>query len=401
MRIIALTTLALGPAAAAPPVVADRYTAALELLDAGHLADALPHLQAVLAANPGHAGALLDLALARCGLGQTARGLALLDQLEADFSPPPALHQLIRRFRDTLCQPAPPPSRRIIWSVAAGHSSNINQASSATTVRLGSGTATLDLQLDPQYRPRSGALYGADLDIRQGIPGHSALEGSLYLSALSYPGNERYNTLLLRGTLGHRQPLGGGLLESRLIASHLTLGGQTYQLGLGLQGEWQSQHLAGSQLGLRIDHFHYPQDHRYDARWTEAWLGKTWQAATALRLQGRLGWLIDQAVAKRPGGDRSGPVLQLGLEAEPFAGQHIEWLMRAAVQPDASPYNPQLFGPLHRKAHSTQQVIAWQQALDQGSALRLEWRQQRLEDKPSLFSYKSQTIFIYWLNSIN
>ena len=78
-------------------LVQDLYRDALRSIAEGRRDDATDALERVIAQEPLHAGAWLDLALVRCDLGNMAEAERLFQAIEQRFAPPPEIRELIAR----------------------------------------------------------------------------------------------------------------------------------------------------------------------------------------------------------------------------------------------------------------------------------------------------------------
>src|SRR6185437_15823876 len=82
-------------AAQDPPSNQDLYLDAMKSIAEGRQDDADDTLTRLIEHEPQHAGAWLDLAIIQCELGRAAEAERLFTIIEARFSPPPGIEEVI------------------------------------------------------------------------------------------------------------------------------------------------------------------------------------------------------------------------------------------------------------------------------------------------------------------
>ncbi len=83
------------------------YQQALSLLSQGESEKAALLLERLLAIDPLHAGAWLDLAIARCEMGDAQETQRILQWIEKNFRPVQAAQAVIQSLRDSACEAMP------------------------------------------------------------------------------------------------------------------------------------------------------------------------------------------------------------------------------------------------------------------------------------------------------
>lgn len=122
------------------------YQEALAAVATGERERALAMLETLVRRQPQHAGALLDLALLYCDLGDAVKSQEMLARIEAEFDPSPVIRNLINLQRGRACKAA---ATGPAWSLGfqVGHDSNVNRGASSNRVVLESGAGPVVAQL--------------------------------------------------------------------------------------------------------------------------------------------------------------------------------------------------------------------------------------------------------------
>ncbi len=291
----------------------DPYQDAMRALSEGRIDDARIALSILVQNEPDSPGAWLDLATLRCSLGDAAEARRLFDDIEAKFSPPPAIVDIIDQQRATGCQGKKTQSQFSL-SFGRGYDSNANQGASNPNFSIGSGSNKVDLVLLPAYRPTSDQYYTLSADYLRDIPILENGFGFLQFQARRYDNLSYLDTSSLSAGMERAWYLGGWIFRGRVAGSATALGGHSYlnqgQVQLQIQpplnlptgwqalivGEWSSMYYAllpsynGNVFEARGVLRHYSEDF-------------AWQASA--------GALFDQQINNRPGGDRKGGFVSL------------------------------------------------------------------------------------------
>jgi tetratricopeptide (TPR) repeat protein len=144
------------------------YALGRAALDAGHPDKATLAFSRVLALEPGHAGASIDMGRAYLALGDNARARSTFERLLA-LDPPPAIRAQLQAFLDIANAPTPPPPTGRSFSqgylgALLGYSSNVNQAPSQSVIFVPGVGSNFELPGQNVKKPDSfaGLLGGID-----------------------------------------------------------------------------------------------------------------------------------------------------------------------------------------------------------------------------------------------
>ncbi len=378
------------------PLEPDLYQEALRSLAEGRKSDANDELQRTIELAPHHAGAWLDLALIQCELGHAADAERLFAAIEARFSPPPGIKEIIAAKRAEGCKGRQPRSQTSIL-LGRGSDSNANQGASSPNFSIGSGASRIDLELSPDYLPQRDNFVFLSSEYRRELTPNGDV-GFVQLRARQNDSLKRFDTDSL--VVGAEQPLRLGAWALRNAASlgALTLGGQLYQRQaqlqtrltppLALPEHWQLS------LAASLSHFAYPTQVGYDSNAAEAsalaaYASVRWQA------QASAGLLSDHRAAAHPGGNRHGwfaGVQGQALLIDRVKGE-LGWTRQTWV--DQFPYS---VGIIEQTRHQDTQLAraALILQLPPNQALQLEWRRIANDENISLFKYASQLLQLSW-----
>jgi len=380
------------------------YQQALHWMAEGRNAEAREALLQLLALQPEHAGAWLDLAVLHCNLGQDQEAEALFARVTELFAPPPALREAIDSLRQQGCQKElPATSTRL--RLGMGTDSNVNQGASNPSFTLGSGANATPLMLAAEYSPRADQFRAGLLEWSLPVAG----DGTLAYAQLQARGHNYYPQYDLGSVvmgMDHPWQWGPWAWRANTALGLTTVGGALYQR----QAQLQLQALAPVAAVL-------PGTWRLPAGWllggAGMWTGaayptlsgfdsQVWELRGLLsyELQGRsvqasAGVALDQGQAQRPGGDRSGAVLGLAARL-PVAGQvSAELGMSVQSWRGQQAYSPGLIDE-RREQLSTLLRAAFVVPVAARQALRLELRHVRNEENLSLFTYQGTQVQLSW-----
>lgn len=372
----------------------DLYLEAMQAISEGRQNDASATLARMIAAGPRHAGEWLDLALLQCALGHADEAEQLFRTIEQRFDPPPGIAEIIAGQRRQGCASW---KRQQQWSLttAYGYDQNVNQGASNGSYTIG-GSDT-PLQLASEYLPKADryglltADYMADLN----------QNGDLAFFQLHARQNQHlshYNTLSVLAGLDHPWRWRRWRLRASASVGALSLGGRLYQnqaqaqlravLPLPLPPSLDLSALAGVSL------INYRTLSNFNSRIGEL---RAILAYHSERHQAQLsaGWLKDEAVASRPGGDRNG--WNASLYGRSALGERFEGEFDVSMQQwrGTSPYSPGLIDQLRRqRTASVRATLSY--ALTPNSALQLEWRRVGNHENISIFQYDNHVLQLSW-----
>ncbi|MCL2020769.1 MAG: tetratricopeptide repeat protein [Betaproteobacteria bacterium] len=375
------------------------YRNALKLLSEGSVEEARRAIEAVIARQPEHAGALLDLAILQCGMGLVDEAEALFARIEERFDPPLAIRDLIQRIRAQGCQRQEQSGgARLRFRLGRGHDSNANQGARDPYFSLLVDDGLIPLMLAPEFRPRSDSFTQLGLEASYTRPAsETLLHGNLH--ARKYDRVSGYD--LATGVVGAERPWRLGEWESRWGGSlgATWLGGRLYQKQVNAYAQvlppWPDLP-AGWRFSVVGDwsRVWYPTLYRFDADLLRAQALLAFQGQDTLFL-GSLGVTRDDGEARRPGGDRRGWTSNLILRQRlgerlfgEFSWSHQSWRGERA-------YLPGLFNE-RRKQRATLWRAAATYAVVPRQSLTLEYRFLDNKENISLFGYRSRQIMLNW-----
>ncbi|MHB1360275.1 MAG: tetratricopeptide repeat protein [Rhodocyclaceae bacterium] len=398
MLCVAGLALAMGSCAAADD--AD-YAQALRLSAAGRLDEASALLERVIAAEPAHAGAWLDLTLLHCELGRGTQARQSLERVMERFDPPPELLDLISQYQAQGClarQPvAAPPT--LLLTLQRGADSNANQGASSPWFTFYGLGVPLQIPLLPDYLPRADSFTEIAADYTQPLAPFSSatrIFGQLQLRAHDRLASYDKSIVMLGADAPWQRGAWRGALKATVSA--LGLGGRLYQRQLRLQGQANPPLTLpdGVRLGLTgaLARMTYPTLAGFDSSQQE--LGALldvqrprWAA------QINLGALADQATATRPGGDRQGWYAGVRARIGLPNGALGEFSASRQNWQGATAYSPGLI-ELRREQTIDMLLGAVSYPLGSHQTLRLEWRATRNHENIAVFGFDSQTWTLGW-----
>jgi outer membrane protein len=371
------------------------YAIGRAALDSGRPDKATLAFTRVLAADPAHAGASIDMGRAYLALGNREQARAVFDGLLA-LDPPPALRDRLLAY---LAQASDPVERRTFISgfiaASAGHDSNVNAAAAQARVFVPLFGADVDLAGRNVGRADSYAGLRAGVDITHQLDRRYALIGGIDVAQR----NNTHETLFDLGAAAGR--IGVARLWDRFFARAQLLSARSYvdsranrvvnALALdvsefpGADTQWSGFAQAG-----RFRHL--PVEQRvFDADFVSAGVGARRPLASGTVLFGNLsaGWEND--VGGNPGGDRRLWGLLVGVE-QPLAGA-LSLEANAGIQDAAySLVDPAFLVVRHDRR--TDLELAMQYRFNADLSLRFAVRETRQGSNIPIYAYPRQDIGI-------
>lgn len=372
------------------------YLNAMRLMTQGRHGEARAALEQLIALEPQHAGAWLDLAISHCALGNAAEAERLFREIEVRFAPSAGILEVINGHRASGCKLWQPRSYRSV-ALARGRDSNVNQGASNPVFATGSGPDRIEQLLADDFLPKPDSYVQASLDYTRELTAAGAV-GLVQLRSRHHDSltDQDTNALLM----GLDQPFRLGGLDTRALASIslVSLGGQLYQHQLQLQGRVAPRLPLPSSyeliLAASVSHIEYMRRKNFDSNTGEASALFNYNSPRT-RVQGALGALFDRGQPGRLGGDRRGWYTsvqwQRALGAD-YLGElgwtRQDWRGQLAYAPD------QINDVRHQ---STRQVrAALSKNLTPHHTVQLEWRRVHNKENISLFQYNSQVMQVNW-----
>lgn len=374
---------------------ANPYLEAMQPLIEGRFEEASEALHRLVAQEPEHAGAWLDLAILQCRLGNAEEAEILFQAIEVRFDPPPGIREIIALQRAKGCQ-APAPRWEGRLRLSRGSDDNVNQGASNPNFTIGQGSNLLSLVLSPEFTPQRDRFN--NLSLEGSVSGVNGWQGYAQLQARRYDHLSRYNSVStsvgaerVRRFAGWDTRLGGSLGLTQL-------GGKDYQRYASLNA-WITPPLplpAGWQLsGLTgVSHVVYPSRSYFDSSLWEARGVLTYQQGPVW-LQGSGGYGVDIGNGARAGGDRHGLFASLSARAALGGGVlgELGWLYQSWA--GARSYSPGLID-VARRQHTQLLRAMLSLPLSKEHGLFLEYRTVRNRENISLFAYQSRSVQLGW-----
>ncbi len=364
----------------------------MRLLEQQRFEEAKVKFEQVLALEPQHAGAWLDLASANCELGNAGEAERLFREVEIKFAPSPGILDIIALHRNRGCKAWAPKSMRS-FTVTRAADSNINQGASNPIFVSGG----LEYNLSPDYLPKRDRYTQLAFDYSRELNRTGAM-GMLQLRARRHDNESDQDTQAALVGAERIDHAGNWAMRTLATASIVTLGGQQYQRQAQLQS-WIAPPIPVPEytnlvLSAAIGHNEYAHRTKFDANTGElgallSYRGPRHQAAAST------GWLADHGEAGRLGGKRHGWYASLQLQPRLFKDVATELSWTRQDWRGETIYSPGLIEAV--RSQSTRQVRAalnWTVA-PQHSVL-LEWRHVQNKENISLFQYNSQSLQLSW-----
>jgi hypothetical protein len=318
------------------------YREALEALAEGRRADASATLRHLVARSPQHVGALLDLALTQCGLGNTDEAERLFAILETRFTLPRDLLTLIAETREAGCK-AWQPSRSTTVTFGRGNDRNVNQGASVSSLVTGNGTP-IELALLPDFLPHADQYSVLGVDHVRELTSNGTV-GVLQYQVRRNDELHQYDTAALFGGIEAPWRIGAWTVRTGATLGAVSLGQQLYQRQAQLQARVTPplRLPAGLQYSLignasYTDYLTLTNFNSYtvELRNLLSWRSGPWNASAGFS------WMSDHARDQRPGGDRHGNFSSLLLRRTLSDKFSAELGYTRQSWRSASPYTPGL-----------------------------------------------------------
>lgn len=392
--VVALLGMLLAAAAAAAPQQqpGDTYQEALQALSEGRKNDALKQFQRAIDEEPMHAGAMLEIALIQCSLGNSIEAERLFATVETRFNPPPGIMTLIDAERRAGCEP-PPPQSSTSLTFARGIDQNVNQGAKNPTYIVERDGGQVELPLLADFMPKHDqySLFGAE------YTRELTENGSIGFAQFQ---NRRNDTLREFDSaslyVGAETParFGRWTMRSTGMVGLISLGGKLYQRQAQLQtrigpplplpGAVQFTLMGG------VTHTQHVTLTNFDSNTFEL-RGQFSYRKDDLYSNASLGYITDHATTVRPGGDRSGPAFNLMVRRPLWGAASGELAYSFQGWNSELAYAPGLIDEVRRQAtHVVRGTLVYPLARDH--ALQLEARIIRNDKDISIFRYDNRQL---------
>ncbi|RZJ85415.1 MAG: tetratricopeptide repeat protein [Massilia sp.] len=373
------------------------YQEALQALAEGRKTDASNTLRRLIGQVPQHAGALIDLALIQCGLGNADEAERLFATIETRFRPTREILALLGEARDTGCKPPAPASSATV-NIGRGIDDNVNQGASNSTFVVKGPDGDVELPLLEDFLPKRDGYTTVGADYVRSIGANGSL-GFVQFQQRRYDSLHAYNTGGLYAGIESPWRFGGWALRTTGSLGATTMGGRLYQKQLQLQARVAPPLSlpAHTQLYLTgsATHTTYQYLANFNADVLELRALLSHQAGT-LGASATLGVLSDRARGDRPGGNRRGNYLTLSMR-KPLGWNLSGELAWTRQQWDsAAPYSPELLIDQVRAQRTQVLRAALSYQLGKDHTVILEGRALRNRENISIFQYDNRQLQLSW-----
>lgn len=384
-----------GPEPAAAPEATRQdalYQEALGALAEGRADEAAALLVRFLDQEPRHAGAWLDLAISQCELGNAAEAERLFAEIEAHFSPPPGILEVIAGRRAAGCKA--PAARPGAWlaTLGRGYDDNVNQGSNTSLYTIGSGANQISFELAPAFQPQADSYSQLGLSYVRALQGSTTL--GLQFGARHHDSQRQQDIATGLAALEHVWVAGGWRLRGTVALGAVTLDRSLYQRQRQFQARITPPLTLPAPLELSFtasaSQVRYPTRTSYDGTTTEVGSVLAYRRGAGLG-QFSASIVDDHGQAGRPGGDRRGWYTSLQW----YTRLSTQWSAEAALSHQSwrssSVYSPGLIEQM-RSQDTTAARVAMQWQFWPRYSVVTEWRATRNRENISLFRYNSNAV---------
>ena len=373
------------------------YQDALQALAEGRKTDASNTLRRLIGQVPEHAGALIDLALIQCGLGNADEAERLFAVIETRFSPTREILELLGEARDSGCKP-PAPASSITVNVGRGIDDNVNQGASNSTFVVTGPDGDIELPLLEEFLPKRDGYTTVGADYVRAVGANGSL-GFVQFQQRRYDSLHDYDTGGLYAGIESPWRFGGWTLRTTGSLGATIMGGRLYQKQAQLQARIAPPlplpprtqfYLTGSAV-----HTEYQNLRDFDSDVFEARALLAHQTGT-LGANATLGLLSDHARGNRPGGNRHGNYLTLSLRKPLGWNLNGELAWTRQQWNSAAPYSPELLIDQVRAQRTQVLRATLSYQIGKDHALVLEGRALRNRENISIFQYNNRQLQLRW-----
>lgn len=390
-------------AADTPPAAGDSgangdelYLQALQSISEGRRHDASHELNQLVELHPQHAGALLDLALTQCSIGNADQAERLFAEFETRFSPSRPILELIANAREQGCN-AWEPSSSTLLTLGRGIDQNVNQGARTSRYVVDAPGGQVEYELTGDFRPRHDQYVQLNGDYLREITPNGSM-GFMQFQLRRNDSLHQYNSASLFA--GVESPWRFGQWRVRGTGSFglVTLGSRLYQRQAQLQARITPP--LPLPAGLSFDvvggvtYNTFPNLSNFDSTAQDlrahlAWRGTRTYASAAI------GYQNDNALARRPGGDRDGSFVNLLMRRELRPGINAELGYVRQSWHSSQAYSSGLIDEVRGQATQVLRgVLSWSIAPRQ--TLLLEGRIVRNSENISIFQYNNRQLQLGW-----
>ena len=309
------------------------YAIGRAALDAGRPARATLAFSRVLAQDPRHAGALIDMGRAYLALGNREQARAVFEGLLA-LNPPPPVRDLLSLY---MAQASGGGERRTFISgflaASAGYDSNVNAAAAQARVFVPLFGAELELSSRNVRKSDSYAMLGAGIDVTHELDQRYALIGGADAIGRHNASESQFDIDAVAARFGVARIWDGYFARAQLVTARSNLGGSGNRnlnaLALDVSENPGAVQWSGF---LQAGRFRYlpVEQQLFDADFVSAGVGLRRTLTSGTVLSGTVYAGRENDIGGNPGGDRRLAGLLLGLE-QPLSGE-LTLLANAGAQ---------------------------------------------------------------------
>lgn len=372
------------------------YSKAMQLIAENRFAEAKIILINVIENEPNHAGAWLDLAIVQCELGNKAEADRLFDTLSIQFNPPSAILEVIAQQRNRKCADNSI-SKQLLINIERGFDSNVNQGASNPIFLLGSGTTQLELNLLPEFLPKSDQFTSAYLSSNADISSFG-ISTFAHIGLRQYDQFKAFNTAHISLGVEKAWQFEKQSVFAAFHVARLILDQSLYQKQSGVQFTIAPSNTHSKKIQWSIStgatHFQYPTLLNYDSTIYE-FKNRLIFEKDNYQIQSFFGYLFDTPSNSRTGGARSGSFLGLTFrnKISPKLETEISW--NRQLWKSQSAYSPGLIDQVRNQITDQKKVSFIFHAGTQ-SNLRLELRSLKNKENISILQYNNKSILLSW-----
>lgn len=378
----------------------DQYLQALKAINEKRHIDAKILLEKLVESEPQHAGALLDLAIMQCNLGNRLEAERLFNFMINRFAPPPAILEIIEIHRKTGCIVKTPDVTQNL-SVESGHDTNANQGAMNSIFTIDDFGTPINLQLLPEYLPKPDNYVSASLDLSQETPAGNTFY--VQLRGRQFARLSNFNSAGLAAGVESQFRLNDWIARPSASLSILSLANALYQKQVTARIKFDVPQVSSSFMKYSIvpsvSRIAYPTISNFDSSNVELRVLATKQS-DRYYFNLNAGAMYDYGNEFRLGGNRRGwtvggflrSATPLQIEGKPifaeFGVQHQSWQNSKIY----------LAGLINVKKHQNNNILraalGW--AINPNNTVQLEYRQIANRENISFLSFDSKQLQLSW-----
>lgn len=374
----------------------DMYLDALQSISENRYDEAKATLMKLIEREPQHAGAWLDLAIIQCELENKAEADRIFRMMIERFSPPQPILEVIVRQQAKGCLGH---SRKNHVSVLLerGFESNANQGASNPNFSLGSGSAQIDLQLLPEYLPKSDSFTALSMNGARALASNGT-SGFVQFRWRRYDALSAFNTVAVAAGIDRPWRIYGWGVRTTGMLSLLTLGDHLYQKQGILQLRLTPalalpKNMRFSMIG-GLTKVQYPTLFNYDANTWEL-RGLLSYDSDVFHAQGSVAYLSDRPNGARLGGHRHGLSGNASIRRQLFREYEAELGWSRQIWRSESAYSPGLIDLTRRQdTQVLKAALIW--PVRELQTMQLEFRAINNRENISILQYDSKSIQLSW-----